>query len=161
MTVPAGPYFMSHPLSQRRAGRSQTRLSSRDEEREPSCLVISTSQERRRTMVAAAELAGWTALGAPDVAKADAFADRLSFGLVVADLVGAELPDRTICAALFAKLRDALIVVCGSGSRPDEEIWARQLGVWLYLPACGGPPDLGSVCGEARQIASPPHSRHG
>jgi hypothetical protein len=44
-------------------------------------------------------------------------------------------------------------VICGNEGRPQEEIWARQLGAWLYLPGVVESDDVAMLCGEARQIA--------
>ena len=35
-----------------------------------------------------------------------------------------------------------------------EEIWARQLGVWLYLPGVVDDSDLSSLFEEGRAVAS-------
>jgi len=48
-------------------------------------------------------------------------------------------------------LSDSLIVVCGYGNQADEELWARQLGVWAYLPEAGDPKGLELIFDEARQ----------
>jgi hypothetical protein len=34
----------------------------------------------------------------------------------------------------FARRPGTLLAVCSSGESLDEELWARQLGVWAYLP---------------------------
>jgi hypothetical protein len=34
-----------------------------------------------------------------------------------------------------------------------EEIWARQLGAWMYLPGVNDHSDVAMLCGEARNAA--------
>ena len=46
-----------------------------------------------------------------------------------------------------------LIVLCGQENQPQEEIWARQLGVWLYLPGVKDGTELSVLCSEARPLA--------
>jgi hypothetical protein len=48
---------------------------------------------------------------------------------------------------------EVLTVVCGGMGNPTEEIWARQLGVWIYLPGVIDPHDMQPILGEARDIA--------
>jgi hypothetical protein len=45
------------------------------------------------------------------------------------------------------------VVVCGSGDSVDEELWARQLGAWVYLPGVSGGDALMSLFAEARRVA--------
>jgi len=44
------------------------------------------------------------------------------------------------------------VVICGSADSVDEELWARQLGVWLYLPGVTEGDSLTSLCIEARRL---------
>ena len=48
---------------------------------------------------------------------------------------------------------EILLVACGNDGNIQEEIWSRQLGVWLYLPAVIDVEGMTTMCGEARQIA--------
>ena len=41
----------------------------------------------------------------------------------------------------------------GSGDSVDEELWARQLGAWVYLPGVSGGDALMSLFAEARRVA--------
>jgi hypothetical protein len=45
-----------------------------------------------------------------------------------------------------------LLVVCGSEDSVDEEMWARQLGAWVYLPGVSGADALMSLFAEARRV---------
>ena len=45
-----------------------------------------------------------------------------------------------------------LLVICGSEDNVDEELWARQLGAWLYLPGVCDGDSLTSLCVEARRL---------
>jgi len=52
----------------------------------------------------------------------------------------------------FASRNGTVVVVCGSGESVDEELWARQLGAWVYLPGVSGSDAFMSLFGEARRI---------
>jgi hypothetical protein len=47
-------------------------------------------------------------------------------------------------------------VICGSEDNVDEELWARQLGAWLYLPGVTDGDSLTSLCVEARRLREGP-----
>ena len=47
-----------------------------------------------------------------------------------------------------------LLIVCGTEGNPLEEIWAWQLGVWLYLAGVDLNCDVESLCSEARQVTN-------
>jgi hypothetical protein len=46
---------------------------------------------------------------------------------------------------------DALLIICGANTNADEELWARQLGVWTYLPEVQRPAELDWIFAEARK----------
>jgi hypothetical protein len=50
--------------------------------------------------------------------------------------------------------RDLLVALCGRDADDMEEVWARQLGAWLYLPKVTAASDVSSICGEALQLAA-------
>ena len=66
----------------------------------------------------------------------------------------ATIAARLLCEAI-AGLRHVLLVACGNAGDAAEEIWARQLGVWLYLPdvAWEETGDLAFLCEQARLVA--------
>jgi hypothetical protein len=55
--------------------------------------------------------------------------------------------------AELVQLPNLLVVVCGHQNDPGEEIWARGLGAWLYLPGLDQETEVSTVCREA-MIAS-------
>jgi hypothetical protein len=54
----------------------------------------------------------------------------------------------------LADQRQVLLVVCGSGRDGNEEVWARQLGVWFYLPGVSEAGTIGLLCRDARTIVA-------
>jgi len=70
-----------------------------------------------------------------------------------------DLPPRG--TASYVKLREmaartcgvnrSLLVVCGATADSDEELWARQLGAWAYLPGTTDLSSLKLVFAEARK----------
>lgn len=49
-----------------------------------------------------------------------------------------------------------LLAVCGHEGDPQEETWARQLGVWLYLPGVSidHVDEISVMCEQAQVIAN-------
>lgn len=119
------------------------------------CLVISGEASRRQRFVAAAAFAGWGECASPeDVAGLRDAADG-DVSLAIIDLaspVGERVDDTVALAEELASRPHTLVVICGSEDSVDEELWARQLGVWLYLPGVTDGDSLTSLCIEARRL---------
>ncbi|NIL99064.1 MAG: hypothetical protein GTO53_13870, partial [Planctomycetales bacterium] len=47
-----------------------------------------------------------------------------------------------------------LVALCGNEGNALEEIWARELGVWLYLPGVVDDSDLSSLLEAGQQVAA-------
>jgi len=122
----------------------------------PACLVAGLSAERRLLLVSAAASAGWDAVDCDDAPSAQRQTLLQPRQMVVVDLeaAGGAAPEalKTLCERL-ARQKDLLLVLCGNASNAMEEIWARQLGAWLYLPGVVDDSDLSSLFEEASQIA--------
>ena len=105
-------------------------------------------------MQSAAENEAWQVVACGDVRQFVRHIFRLKTPLTVVDLPQldaagyAELCEAT---ARAVEVSDALLVVCGTGENPAEEIWARQLGVWAYLPKATASEGLELVFREARK----------
>ncbi len=129
------------------------------------CLLVSFSEQRAELFRLAAENQLWQPVVCDSVDQFLKNLFRLRVSLTVVDL-----PRFT--EAYYTKFRnaveragdlsDSLIVVCGYGNPAvgevpanemlaDEELWARQLGVWAYLPEAGEPDGLKLIFDEARQ----------
>ena len=119
------------------------------------CLVVSADPRRRRTLSFTASDEGWEPVVSADLPSARAAAQRSRFGLALIDLEG---PSRGTprgfrrLAEQLAELTRVLIVVCGHADDPREEVWARGIGVWLYLPGLGRDWEVAGVCREAMQV---------
>ena len=119
------------------------------------CLVLSADPARLEPLCEAVERAGWRALPSDSVGDAIRLSERLRTQLAVVDF--AVMPDvhretyRRFCQRIGSQER--LLMVCDDEPTPSEELWARQNGVWIYLPS----PELGGelieLFGEALQVA--------
>jgi len=120
------------------------------------CLIVAESAERREFLAQQATEAGWRVTVCADAHAASAAAKRWRHALVMVDLDGPEPSSasslRSFTESLAGDARQ-LLIVCGSESNPLEEIWARQLGVWLYLSGIDPTCDLTSLCQEAKRVA--------
>jgi hypothetical protein len=120
------------------------------------CLIVSEDAERREFFEAAAESAGWQVTALAEASSASSAAHRFCHSLVIVDLDGAEPGNSTSLRALveqFSADAQRLLIVCGTEGNPLEEIWARQLGAWLYLAGVDLTCDVESLCSEARHVA--------
>lgn len=119
------------------------------------CLVVTGDASRRRRFEAAVELAGWLECAAPETTGELRQAVDRDFQLVIVDIaspVGERVSDTVELAEEMAARPGTLLVVCGSEDNIDEELWARQLGAWLYLPGVCDGDSLTSLCVEARRL---------
>lgn len=123
------------------------------------CQIVSASAARREQFASAAEAAGWEVAVFRSADAATSAAARQRYGLTMLDLAGLS-PDEASafrrCAEQVASAAESLVMLCGQDGDALEEIWARQLGVWLYLPGVDASSDLASLCAEAKQVAGKP-----
>ncbi len=120
------------------------------------CLVVSPSDERCDRLLRAAVSGGWSVTARDDPDEAARTAARYRFELGIVDLQRrAGLSRKGYCALAEILVRQTgfLLVLCGNESDMAEEIWAHQIGTWLYLPGVDGDSDLARVCSEARVAA--------
>jgi DNA-binding response OmpR family regulator len=119
------------------------------------CLIVSADESQRQLLSLAATEAGWLVCMCPDARTALDRVRRMYLHLAIVDLDQHELARPAGFGPLVEELARAsnlLLVVCGREGSAQEEIWARQLGVWLYLPGTVDREDLTALCGEARQL---------
>ena len=121
------------------------------------CLVVSADARRRQMLDRAAMEGGWETIVCADMNRAINEFHRTRFLLVLVDLEGGGhgSPDefRQLCEQVSSESSNVLMAVCGHDGDAMEEIWARQLGVWLYLPGVTDGDDLSGLCSEACGIA--------
>ena len=119
------------------------------------CLVVSGDASLRKRLDAVSELSGWSGCEAPaDAAELSAAIDS-DFQLVVVDIarpLGERVSDSVEAAEEFASRPGTLVVVCGAEESVEEELWARQLGAWVYLPGVTSGDALVSLLAEARRV---------
>jgi hypothetical protein len=119
------------------------------------CLVVSGDASRRSRFVAAVELAGWLECESPEATGELRQTIDRDFQLAIVDLaspLGDRVNDTIEIAEELAARPGTLLVICGSEDNVDEELWARQLGAWLYLPGVCDGDSLTSLCVEARRL---------
>lgn len=120
------------------------------------CLVVSGDCGLRKRLDAVSDLSGWSGCEAPAGATELSAAIDSDYQLVVVDVahpLGERVSDSIEAAEEFASRPGTLLVVCGSEESVEEELWARQLGAWVYLPGATGGDALVSLFSEARRVA--------
>lgn len=121
------------------------------------CLVLTWSESRAELLRSAARNESWQATVNIDVHEFLRNVFLLRVPLTFVDLPEVEQRGYGVCqsAAERAKdLSDSLVVVCGCGGDPTEELWARQLGAWAYLPSDNGLAGLELIFGDARKAVA-------
>jgi len=119
------------------------------------CVVVSGDASRRHRFEAAVELAGWLECASPETSGELRQAVDRDFQLAIVDIaspLGERVNDTIEIAEELAARPGTLLVICGSEDNVDEELWARQLGAWLYLPGVCDGDSLTSLCVEARRL---------
>lgn len=119
------------------------------------CLVVSGDGGLRGRLDTMADLGGWAACEAPVDTSDLRSAIEGDYELVVVDIahpLGERVNDTIEVAEEYASRPGTLLVVCGSDESVDEELWARQLGAWVYLPGVSGGDALMSLFAEARRV---------
>ena len=121
------------------------------------CLVLSADARRREMLSDAASESGWSTICCRDADSAEATALRRLVQLALIDLCGGDAGPPPRMRRLVERLtgqRDLLVALCGRDADAIEEVWARQLGAWLYLPKVTDGSDVTSICGEALQLTA-------
>ena len=120
------------------------------------CLVLSGNRGLRNRLDAVTELSGWSACDAPeDAADLQAVIDG-DYQLVIVDVghpLGDRVNDTVEIAEELASRPGTLLVVCGSEESVDEELWARQMGAWAFLPSVTCGDALVAMFTDARRFA--------
>ena len=126
--------------------------------REPAalqCLVVATGESRRESMAWAARYGGWQTTTCGDASSALDRARWTFLQLAIIDLTSPDGGEPTGFRQLVEKLActsHVLLLTCGNEGDAEQEVWARHLGVWMYLPGATDGDDLSALCGEARVI---------
>jgi len=121
----------------------------------PQCLVVASDEARRESMAWAARDGGWQTTTCGDAQTALDRARWTFLQLAIVDLTSSNggepvgfrhLVERLACSSQL------LLLTCGNEGDAEQEVWARHLGVWMYLPGTTEGNDLAALCGEARGI---------
>jgi DNA-binding NtrC family response regulator len=118
------------------------------------CLVASAQTARQRLLAQSAKQWGWETTVCSDPTDAQWTVARMCTQLAFVDLEGEQGAGFQSLVRQLADQRQVLLVVCGNEQDGAEEVWARQLGVWFYLPGICELSTLGLLCRDARSIIS-------
>lgn len=121
------------------------------------CLVLSPDIERRRRLLGITGDAGWRPIECESVGDAMKQSERWKTHLAIVDFYGLHERQRQTFrkfAEWLGKKSEPLLMICDDeDSSSTSEVWARQVGVWLYLPEASLGNDLVDLCAEAIQAA--------
>ncbi len=118
------------------------------------CLIFSWSELRAKRLQSAAEQEAWEAIVCVNAGKFLRHVFQQKVPLTLVDLPQVDLSVYAEMRAATVKVceaSDSLLIICGSEASAEEELWARQLGVWTYLPEVERPAELDWIFVEARK----------
>ncbi|HEY1598308.1 MAG TPA: hypothetical protein VGG64_01810 [Pirellulales bacterium] len=118
------------------------------------CLVVATDEGRRENLGFVAREGGWNVTLCREPAEAIAQARQRLLQMAIVDLSGSVASDSASYRFLVEQLACTsrmLLLVCGNVDDTREEVWARHLGVWMYLPGAIDGADLVGLCVAARE----------
>ncbi len=121
------------------------------------CLAFSWSRRRARVLRTAAGAQGWDAIAAADAAEFLRSACQLKVPLTVVDLPQANTHLSATFRAAAERVQawgQSLVVVSVAEANVADELWARQLGAWSYLPEVTGQEGWELVFCDARQAVA-------
>jgi DNA-binding NtrC family response regulator len=119
------------------------------------CLVVSPDPLRQMMFGQSAARNGWKQVVCADQALALQHLASGTVGMVLVDTVTPNpntAADRRLLVELLSDQKEVLTVVCGRTNDTEEEVWARQCGVWMYLPGVAPESDLNPVLNGAKEV---------
>jgi len=120
------------------------------------CLVVCACPDRRAALDASASAAGWRTITRADAGNAHAAAEQSGVQLAIVDLEPEGTPAgfRWLCEWLMENCSGGLLLlICGHAENAAEELWARQLGAWAYLPGVADASQCESWLHDSRAAA--------
>lgn len=138
------------------SARGVSRLKQMTAVRQLRCLVVAECESRRAMLAKSAERVGWDAIVCDSVDSGWHTCERERYEMAIVDL---DSLDQTALAAMrdltaqIATRPNLLLMICGNEADALEEIWARQLGAWLYLPGVSERCDVEALCRQALPVA--------
>ena len=118
------------------------------------CLVFSWSERRTNVLRMAAEAEAWEAIACRDSNQflRNVFEQRVPLTLVdLPEQSTAHFEEMREAAARARGASDSLLVISVAKGNAEDEIWARQLGIWSYLPEVSRQEGWETVFRDARQ----------
>jgi len=129
------------------------------------CLIVSSCHKQREIIGQNAFGAGWITLSCDNASDALVQLCRNQVKLVIVDMQGEAAANASILklAEHIMWTGGMLLVTIGDAMTGDAtktqktESWARQLGVWSYLPGINDHSDLSLVCSQALEVTEKLH----
>ncbi len=120
------------------------------------CVIVTGNRSWGDRIVCDAAREGWDARLLEQPAEANRAIALHRVPLVIVRLLPQSASEgqqyRTFTESLARSTYETLLVVCTEESDPGDELWARQLGAWTYLPGVDLESDIGLVCREAKVV---------
>jgi DNA-binding NtrC family response regulator len=117
-----------------------------------SCLIVAARPGSAEFLAASANQWGWETFVCTSASAAKDWLETELPQLAFVDLQG---PGGQALRAIVEQVsseQDVLLVVGGHENDLSEEVWARQLGVWFYVPGLKQTGSVGLLCRDARSI---------
>ncbi|MEQ8836640.1 MAG: hypothetical protein RID07_07530 [Lacipirellulaceae bacterium] len=117
------------------------------------CLIFASSGERQRFLRASAEAQAWDAIICCDTGEFLRCVFRRRVPLIIIDVPEEDKVSQELRRAAQSAVRsqDSLLVFCGKASTSEDELWARSLGAWSFLPEATSQEGMEFVLQQARE----------
>lgn len=128
------------------------------------CLILSWSDQRAERFRSAAEREAWEVIVCSGAGKFLKYVFQQKIPLTLVDLPHVEwegYAELQRATAKACEVGDSLLIICGAKEDENEESWARQLGVWAYVPDVARPTELDWVFVDARKALAQQASARG
>lgn len=114
------------------------------------CLIVSKRPAVASLLSAPAEEVGWQVVHADEAGDALRKVVLHRFGLAFIDTQASQhRPLLSQVARRVGSESRGVTVACGSDDDPSAEMWAREVGAWVYLPGELNPVGIRSLCAQA------------
>jgi len=118
------------------------------------CLIASSRSAWRRWLAKTAERWSWKTVVCEQPEDAQVLAGQFGVQLAFVDVANSQGTDFRELVTQLASSPKVLVVVCGNEADLAEETWARELGVWFYLPGICQTSSIDLLCRDARTIST-------
>lgn len=146
---------MSAPVATNPSGAASGRPAGAANANAWACLVLAGDPQRRASFERSAKAAGWAPITCSSIGEAARQHRRWRTQLAAIDFGSTTGPARAALQQFAEQIAapERLLLICDEPADAQGELWARQVGAWVYLPSPEFGDGLVDLFNDARQAA--------